>query len=797
MADSLSLSISIGAAAGAALSVFGNLKGSLQTVAAVTSRLKADQSALGREIKAAASAPGPALDQLKARYDQQKLSINKLRASTQALGKSQAQLAANEANRAQLRGKMMETAGLVYLAAQPIKTAIQFEEAMADVKKVVDDTPEGIKKLEDGILELSRRIPVAAEGISQIVAAGAQGGIKKEDLLAYTEIVAQMAVAFDITAEAAGESMAKLRNIFNSDMTGLRNLGDVINHLSNNDAAKANQIIGTLARAAGAIKSAGLSERQGAGLSSTLIALGMTDETASTALRALLGRLSSAPQQGHKFQAAMETIGLSSKKLSKVMQTDAQGGIRLMLEKLNATPQALRMGAAVSLFGREHASSMLLLASSLDVYDKNMGRAGDAAGYAGSMQKEFEARSRTTANALTLLKNNIDILCVTLGAQALPAINDLIKTIQPWIKGLGEWMSAHTEIVRWTLYGLAGLLALKVALLAVCYVASLLAVPFLHIAKIWRIGAAAITLFQTAGGGMAGLAAIFPKISAGFSILGKVIQWAGGLLTPLLTRIDGILVKAAGWIGGILGRATLALGGGLAKAAMMAGQAIMWLGRALLMTPIGLALTGLALAAWLIYQYWEPLKEFFAGVWEGVKTSFTATLSWFSEKAVEFKKIGALIVQGLIDGIDGAVGFLIDKVKSLGEILPDSIREKLGIASPSRVFAEIGGFTMTGLNEGLMGKMSAPLDTLSRFGAQLATAGALTLSPVMAPTATAGTPGAALPNTAGAGPMTIQITVNAAPGMDEKALAELVAQKIRETQLNAAARARSRLSDSD
>lgn len=63
--------------------------------------------------------------------------------------------------------------------AQP---AIAFESAMADVKKVVDfKTPEGFKNLSKDLLELTRILPMTAEELAAITAAGGQlgGGLKK------------------------------------------------------------------------------------------------------------------------------------------------------------------------------------------------------------------------------------------------------------------------------------------------------------------------------------------------------------------------------------------------------------------------------------------------------------------------------------------------------------------------------------------------------------------------------------------------------------------------------------------
>ena len=58
--------------------------------------------------------------------------------------------------------------------------------------------------------------------------------------------------------------------------------------------------------------------------------------------------------------------------------------------------------------------------------------------------------------------------------------------------------------------------------------------------------------------------------------------------------------------------------------------------------------------------------------------------------------IGSNIVQGMIDGVTGAAGRLIDAVKGAVGNAIDGAKKLLGIHSPSRVFREIGRYTMQG-----------------------------------------------------------------------------------------------------
>ena len=92
------------------------------------------------------------------------------------------------------------SAGALYYKAQvvssiftaPVQAAMKFESSMADVKKVVDfDTPEQFKEMSRDVLELSKRIPMTADALAQIVASGGQSGIDKQDLTAFAESAAK------------------------------------------------------------------------------------------------------------------------------------------------------------------------------------------------------------------------------------------------------------------------------------------------------------------------------------------------------------------------------------------------------------------------------------------------------------------------------------------------------------------------------------------------------------------------------------------------------------------------------
>lgn len=62
--------------------------------------------------------------------------------------------------------------------------------------------------------------------------------------------------------------------------------------------------------------------------------------------------------------------------------------------------------------------------------------------------------------------------------------------------------------------------------------------------------------------------------------------------------------------------------------------------------------------------------------------------------------IGRDLVRGLWNGISDKVDWVVQKIKSMGSRITNAIKDVFGVASPSKVFAEIGGFLAEGLGVG-------------------------------------------------------------------------------------------------
>ncbi|HCE8465083.1 TPA: phage tail tape measure protein, partial [Pseudomonas aeruginosa] len=156
----------------------------------------------------------------------------------------------------------------------------------------------------------------------------------------------------------------------------------------------------------------------------------------------------------------------------------------------------------------------------------------------------------------------------------------------------------------------------------------------------------------------------------------------------------------------------------------------------------------LAGAAYLIYRNWDAVKAYLLGLWEEIKAGFDggiggilSTLMNFSplgliyrafsgvlgylgiDLPARFTDFGNLIVQGLVNGLLAGIGQIKRAVQRVGDAAIDWFKDKLGIHSPSRVFADLGGFTMAGLAQGLGAGQAGPLSVIARIGQGLVNAG--------------------------------------------------------------------------
>nr|WP_225614539.1 phage tail tape measure protein [Pantoea sp. PNT02] len=339
----------------------------------------------------------------------------------------------------------------------PISQAMDFESQMADVRKVVNfDTPQQFKEMGEDVLKLSTQLPMAANGIAQIVAAGGQSGIARKDLMQFASDAVKMGVAFDQTAEESGQMMAQWRTAFRLTQTDVVVLADKINYLGNTGPANAAKISEIVTRIGPLGEIAGVASGEIAALGATIAGMGVEPEIAATGIKNFMKALTSGAAATKSQKQVLKALRINPKKLASDMQKDSKGAMLKVLEGISKIPKADQSAIMNQLFGSESAGAIAPLLTNMDLLRTNFNRVADAQQYAGSMQKEYESRAATTANSVQLLKNQFSAASITIGEMFLPDIVKLTQKIQPMIEKFRQFTKANPEMVRGTLkFGIA------------------------------------------------------------------------------------------------------------------------------------------------------------------------------------------------------------------------------------------------------------------------------------------------------------------------------------------------------
>lgn len=258
-----------------------------------------------------------------------KTTLDSIKAKIKGLNSEEVRIKA-KANMDSFKSSIMEKVALGAGIVMPIKAAINFESAMADVNKVVDfDSQKELQSFSAEIRNLSKTIPLVPTELAKITASGGQLGVAKEKLMDFTTLVAKMSTAFDMDAEQAGDTMAKIMNVYGLGLKEMEGLGDAMNHISDNSAAKAKDIAEVLGRIGGTANVMGLSAQNAAALGSAFLAMGKAPEVAGTAINSFFTKLLAPEEQTAGFKKALEQIGLSAEELKDSIQKNPQRVLRI------------------------------------------------------------------------------------------------------------------------------------------------------------------------------------------------------------------------------------------------------------------------------------------------------------------------------------------------------------------------------------------------------------------------------------------------------------------------------------
>ncbi|MFC4923855.1 phage tail tape measure protein [Delftia deserti] len=742
-----------------------------------TKRLRAGLAEMG--ITNAAQAEG----KLREAIDRTTKALERQRKAHELVSKQRAAVEANKTARADARGALFDGAAMAASLAAPLKMAVDFESSMADVDKVMDLDKSGLEEMSSYALDLSKRLPMAAKDIAQILALGGQSGLTKKQLkgdgdVGFAEHAIKMGVAFGMTAEESGEAMAKMKSGFGMTIPEVATLTDKINLLGNTGAASEKQILGIVTRVGPLGAVAGTASGELAAMASTLAGMGVQEEVAATGIKNMILAMVAGESASKSQKEGFKQLGLDSTKVAKSMQKDAAGTMVDLLKRVKKLDKYRQASVLQSIFQKESILAIAPMLSQLDTLKENLDKVNDAAKYGGAVNAEYDKRAATTANRLKLASNQAAAMGISLGNILLPALNDGLSILSPWMERLAALTQAFPGTTRAIVLFTAALIVGKVSAIAITFVYGLMKGALLAVRGAFV--AARLGWMLYTGATVAGTVATRGAILASWAL--TAVQIAGRIATVAVAGAMYLLFGVVWTLraGLVAARTAWLLYTGASIAASKAGMfatgvtasltAAQWLlNLALSANPIALVVAGVAAligVGILLYKYWEPIGRFFGKLWGRMTGGLDEVKQSAAEAGKEMQDQLGDKAATISIGADGK----LPDTASTGQQMGQRMAEAAGIAIPAA--------STQGMDQAAMEKQ-LKLVQGSAIGKDKG-----------------GVPGlsAAAPVMAGG---TYNFTIHAAPGMDPKEVAKAVATELDKRERANKSRVLSQLSDTE
>lgn len=358
-------------------------------------------------------------------------------------------------------GKVV-TIGVAGGLALSAKAALDFESSFTGVRKTLDATPGQFATLRDQIRGLAKEIPVSVNELNRIAELGGQLGISVRGVEGFTDTIAKLGVTTTLQSEAAAQGLARLANILGFSEGEFENFGSALVDLGNNFATTEDQILTFALRIAPVGSTIGLTADDVLALSTAFSSVGVPAERGGTAVQRTFISMAEAVITGREnLETFAKVAGTTSEEFKELFERDAAQALNIFLQGLNDLDAAGGNVFAtlddVGLGSQRTVQALLALANADGILTDALNMSENAWRSNLALQEEADLRFETTASKITLAKNQINDLGISIGEGLLPVLGLGAETLGDFIAGIDALGPVGKSFIAVILGATAGL----------------------------------------------------------------------------------------------------------------------------------------------------------------------------------------------------------------------------------------------------------------------------------------------------------------------------------------------------
>lgn len=307
-----------------------------------------------------------------------------------------------------------------------IEGALELEREITELQKLAG--VELGKEISQDVKELSEDLPIARRELLKIAQQGARFGVEgREEILDFTESVARIKLATNLTAREAGRDFAKIAGQMEVPISRIDDLADIINKLGDNMKTSQSEILRSVQRSSAAMNRLGLQEEQIIALNAVMNEQSATARLGATANESLAEELLN-PQD---VQQLARSLGLTVKQFRE-MKSEAP--IKIIERAIDVIGKGTEESKKLNdVLGDPSIRALSNLRKGWESYSEAMNSTTTQSAAYSSAQREVNRIQQTTSAEVTKLNNKWNNMVDKIGTELFPVTEELVEVLSETI----------------------------------------------------------------------------------------------------------------------------------------------------------------------------------------------------------------------------------------------------------------------------------------------------------------------------------------------------------------------------
>lgn len=308
-----------------------------------------------------------------------------------------------------------------------ISTGIEFESAFTNVRRTVEGTEADFNLLENQILAMGSEVASSITDIANIASLAGQMGIPVEQISEFTRVMIMLGDTTNITAEEAGDSLARLANLLNLTTDDFERMGSAIVDLGNKFPTTESEIASMASRLAGTANMLHISAQDVLGIANAISAVGLEAEMGGNAISKTLREMQLAVENGtERLDIFAQIANMTATEFVKLFRDDATSALVAFIDGLGDTNRigksTTQLLSELNITELRQVDTLSRLATNVDTLNESLEVSRNAWDENLALSIEAGKRYQTTESQIQFMKNAWSQTAVTIQKALNPAI---------------------------------------------------------------------------------------------------------------------------------------------------------------------------------------------------------------------------------------------------------------------------------------------------------------------------------------------------------------------------------------